>query len=234
MAINTTKTNVMVVSRRQRKTSIQLEGVTLEQVEDFTFLGSVKAASGDCKKEIKRRIGMSRQAVVKLDTIWKDTNISTGLKLRLMRALVWAIFLYGVESWTLKKDDQQRIASFEMWCWRRMLGVSWREHRTDQSVLDQLGLQRELLARVVKLKLAYFGHVARGSAGDLPLVVMDGDVEGQRYVGRPHRKWLDNIREWTGCTYHQCKTMAQDRQRWREQVGMWSSAVIQPRPARRT
>jgi len=83
--------------------------------------------------------------------------------------MVWAVFQYGVEGWTLKKSDRNRIEAFEMWCWRKMLSISWQEQCTNDSILTELGLERELMGRVAKLKLQYFGHITRGSAGQFAL-----------------------------------------------------------------
>ena len=90
-----------------------------------------------------------------------------------MKSMVWAVFQYGVEGWTLKKSDRNRIEPFEMWCWRKMPSISWQEHRTNDSILIELGLERELMGRVTKLKLQYFGHITRRSAGQLALTVLE-------------------------------------------------------------
>lgn len=141
---------------------------------------------------------------------------------------VWSVFLYGVEGWTLKKSDRNRIDAFEMWCWRRLLGVSLREHKTNEAILEEVGQQRELMAKVAKLKLQYFGHVVRGSAGDLALKVLEGNIMGKRYRGAPKKQWVDNIKEWTGLSYIQCKRMSQDRTLWRARTKAWSSSVANP------
>ena len=107
-----------------------------------------------------------------------------------MKSMVWAVFQYGVEGWTLKKSDRNRIEAFEMWCWRKMLSISWQEHCTNDSILTELGLERELMGRVAKLKLQYFGHVTRGRAGQLALTVLEGIMEGLRHQGRPERRIL--------------------------------------------
>jgi len=116
-------------------------------VKDFKFLGSYKAADGECTNEIKRRIAMARQKAVELTTIWKDKNVKSALKIRVIKSMVWAVFQYGVEGWTSKKSDRNRIESFEMWCWRKMLRISWKEHRTNTgiSILEDIGLERELM-----------------------------------------------------------------------------------------
>ena len=118
-----------------------------------------------------------------------------------MKSMVWAVFQYGVEGWTLKKTDRNRIEAFEMWCWRKMLNISWEEHRINDSILTELGLKRELIGRVAKLKLQYF--VTRESAGQLALTVLEGIMEGLRHQGRPRRQWIHDIEEWTGCEYIQ-------------------------------
>jgi len=146
-----------------------------------------------------------------------------------MKQIVWAVFLYGAEGWTIKKSDKNRIEALEMWCWRKMLGVSWWEHRTNKSILEELDVERELMAKVVKLKLQYFGHVARGSAGQLALTVLEGHMEGTRYQVKPRRQRLDDIEDWTGYKYIQLREMSVDRQQWRKKTWEWSAAVANPR-----
>jgi len=133
-----------------------------EQVHNFKFLGSYKSADGDCTKEIKRRIALARQKAVVLASIWKGRNIKTATKVKVMKSMVWAVFQYGVEGWTLKKSDRNRIEAFEMWCWRKMLSISWQEHRTNDSVLTELGLERELMGRVASEWLPAVANPHRG------------------------------------------------------------------------
>jgi len=121
---------------------------------------------------------MALQKAVELTTIWKDKNVTSALKIRVMKSMVWAVFQYGVEGWTLKKSDRNRIESFEMWCWRKMLEISWKEHRTNISILEEIGLERELMGKLARMKLQYFGHVTRGSAGNLALTVLEGNLDG--------------------------------------------------------
>jgi len=91
----------------------------------------------------------------------------------------------------LKKSDINRIEASEMWCWRKMLSISWQEHRTNNSILTEFGLERELMGRVAKLKLHYVGHITRGSAGRLALTVLEEIMEGLRHQGRPRRQLVD-------------------------------------------
>jgi len=125
--------------------------------------------------------------------------------------------------------QKYRIEALEMWCWRKMLGVSWRKHRTNKSILEELDVERELIAKVVKLKLQYFGHVARGSAGQLALTVLEGSMEGTRYQGKPRRQWFNDIEDWTGYKYIQLKEMSVDREQWMKKTREWSAAVANPR-----
>jgi len=115
-----------------------------------------------------------------------------------MKSMVWAVFQYGEEGWTLKKSDRNRIEAFEMWCWRKMLSISWQEHRTNDSMLTELGLERELMGRVAKLKLQYFANITRGSAGQLALTCPrrnHGRLTASRQSGRPRRQWIYDIDE---------------------------------------
>ena len=115
-----------------------------------------------------------------------------------------------------------------------MLSISWQEHRTNDSILTELGLERELMRRVAKLKLQYFGHITRESAGHLALTVLERIMEGLRHQGRPRRQWIHDIEERTGCEYIQLKEMSQDRAQWRRKISEWSSAVANPHRGRST
>jgi len=99
------------------------------------------------------------------------------------------------------------------------------KHRTNISILEEIGLERELMGKVARMKLQYFRHVTRGSAGNLALTVLEGSVDGLRHQRRPKRQWMDDIEEWSGCSYIQLKEMSQDREQWRRKTIEWSSAV---------
>ena len=106
-----------------------------------------------------------------------------------------------------------------------MLGISWKEHCTNISILEEIGLERELMGMVARMKLQYFGHVTRGSAENLALTVLEGSVDGLRHQGRPKRQWMDDTEEWSGCSYIQLKEMSQDREQCRRKTIEWSSDV---------
>ena len=113
-----------------------------------------------------------------------------------------------------------------------MLSILWQEHRTNDSILIDLGLERELMGRVAKLKLQYFGHINPGIAGQLALTVLEGIMEGSRHQGRPRIQWIHDIEEWTGCENIQLKEMSRDRAQWRRKISEWSSAVANPHRGR--
>jgi len=115
-----------------------------------------------------------------------------------------------------------------------MLSISWQEHCTNDSILTELGLERELIGRVAKLKLQYFGQITRGSAGQLALTVLEGIMERLRHQCRLRRQWIHDIEEWIGCEYIELKEMSQDRAQWRRNISEWSSAVANPHRGRST
>ena len=99
--------------------------------------------------------------MVELSTIWNDKNISQKLKLKLVKCLVWTVITYGAEGWTLRQEDIKKIESAEMWLYRRLLRIKWDDYRTNQSILDELNVNRKLVSIVIKRKLSFFGYTTR-------------------------------------------------------------------------
>ena len=116
-------------------TSWQIDGETMKTVTDFIFLASKITADGDCSHEIKRRLLLGRKAITKLDSILKSRDITMPTKVCLVKAMVFPVLMYGYESYTTKKAERQRIDAFELWCWRRLLRVSWTARRSNQPIL---------------------------------------------------------------------------------------------------
>ena len=160
MKLNAKKTKVMYVGKGQYQ-DIEIDGQVLERVFDFIYLGSSKKFNGDCKTDVARRIGMAKTKMVELKNIWKDKDLSFKLKLKLMKVLVWTTVTYGAEGWTLKSEEKKRIQAAEMWFHRRLLNVTYKDRRTNVSILEELDTERELFGQVVKGKLTYFGHLSR-------------------------------------------------------------------------
>ena len=115
--------------------SWQIDEETVEIVTDFIFWGSKITADGDCSHEIKRRLLLGRKIMIYLDSILKSRDITLPAKVRLVKAMVFPVIMYGCESWTIKKAEHHRIDAFELWCWRRLLRVPWTARRSNQSIL---------------------------------------------------------------------------------------------------
>ena len=114
-------------------TSWEIDGETVETVDDFILGGSTITADGDCSHEIKRRLLFGRKAMTNLDNILKSRDITLPTKIRLVKTMVFPVVMYGCESWTVEKAERQRIDAFELWCWRRLLRVPWTARRSNQS-----------------------------------------------------------------------------------------------------
>ena len=140
-------------------TSWQIDGETVEIVTDFILEGSRITADSDCSHEIKRHSLFGRNAVTKLDSILKSRDITLLTKVRLVKAIIFPVVMYGCESWTVKKAERRRIDAFELWCWRRLLRVPWTGRRSNQSILKEISPEYSLEGLMLKLKLQYFGHL---------------------------------------------------------------------------
>ena len=139
--------------------SWQLDGERVETVTDFIFWGSKITADGDCSQEIKRCLLFGRKVMTKLDSIFKGRDIILPSKVCLVKAIVFPVVMYGCESWTIKKTESQRIDAFELWCWRRLLGVPWTARSSNQSILKEISPGCSLEGWMLKLKLQYSGYL---------------------------------------------------------------------------
>ena len=156
LKINTQKTKIMVSGPI---TSWQIDGETMETVRNFIFGGSKITADGDCSHEIKRHLLLGGKAVINLDSILKSRDITLLIKVSLVKAMVFSVVIYGCESWTIKKAEQQRIDPFELWCWKRLLRIPWSTRRSNQSILKEISPEYSLEGLMLRLKLQYFGQL---------------------------------------------------------------------------
>ena len=140
-------------------TSWEIDGETVETVSDFIFGGSKITADGNCSHEIKRRLLHGRKVMTNLDSIFKSRDITLSTRVRLVKAMVFPVVMYGCESWTIKKAECRKMDAFELWCWRRLLRVSWTARRSNQSILKEISPEYSLEGLMLKLKLQYFGHL---------------------------------------------------------------------------
>ena len=132
----------------------------METVSDFILGGGSKiTADGDCSHDIKRRLLLGRKVMTNLDSMFKSRDITLPTKVRLVKAMVFPVVVYGCESWTAKKTEHRRIDAFELWCWRRLLRVTWTVRRLKHSILKEINPEHSLEGLMLKLKLQYFGHL---------------------------------------------------------------------------
>ena len=139
--------------------SCEIDGETVETVSDFIFGSSKITADGNCSHEIKRRLLLGRKVMPNLDSIFKRRDITLPTKVRLVKAMVFPVVMYGCESWTVKKSECQRIDAFELWCWRRCLRVPWTSRRSNQSIVKEISPGISLEGMMLKFKLPYFVHL---------------------------------------------------------------------------
>ena len=154
----------------------EIDGETVETVSDFILGGSKITADGDCSHEIKRHLLLGRKVMSNLDSIFKSRDITLPTKVRLVKAMVFPMVMYGCERWTVKKAEHQRIDAFELWCWRRLLRFPWPARRSNQSIL-KINHGISLEGMMLKLKLQYFGHLMR-RVDSLEKTLMLGKIEG--------------------------------------------------------
>ena len=144
----------------------------------------------DCSHEIKGCLLLGRKAMTNLDSILKSRDITLPTNVCLVKVIVFPVVMYGCESWTIKKAEHRRIEAFELWCWRRLLRVSWTARRSNQSILKEINPEYSLQRRILKLKLQYFGHLM-WRINLLEKTLMLAKIEGGRRRGWQRMRWLD-------------------------------------------
>ena len=146
------------------------------------FLGSKITADGDGSHEIKRHLLLGRKAMTNLDRVLKSRDITLPRKVRLVKAMVFPVVMYGCESWIIKKAEHQRTDGFELWCWRKLLRVPWTARKSNQSTVKEIDPEYSLEGLMLKLRLQYFGHLMRRT-GSLGKTLMLGKIEARRRRG---------------------------------------------------
>ena len=219
MQISAEKTKLMTNNINGISSTIKVSGEKLETVQSFKYLGAIVTDEGS-RPEILSRIAQATGALANLKVIWKDKNIALSTKIRLLRSLIMSIFLYVCETWTLTAETERKIQTMEMRSFRRLLGISYREHITNEEVRSRIrqaiGPYKELLSIVKQRKLQWYGHITRSSG--LAKTFLQGTVQGGRRRGRQRKRWEDNMCEWTGLGLSDTVRKAEEREEWRRLV----------------
>ena len=156
LKLNIQKTRIMASGLI---TSWQIDWETVKTVADFILGGSKITADGDCRHEIKRCLLLGRKVMTNLDSILKSRDMTLTTNVHIVKAMVFPGVMYGCESWTIKKAERWRIDALELWCWKRLLRVSWTARRSDQSILREISPECSLEGLMLKVKLQYFVHL---------------------------------------------------------------------------
>ena len=215
--INCKKTKAMVVSKQQLVPDFELRiyDERVEQVSNLNYLGATIASNGDCKKEIRRRIGMAKEAFNRMRGIFTDRKLSMTIKLRLLKTFVWSVLLYGAEAWTLKAETRRNIEAAEMWFYRRILRLSYVDRITNIEVLRRVGMKRDLLNIINARQLKFLGHCIRKEK--LEDLAFGGRMDGKRARGGQRQTFLRNFKSQLP-NARRLWDAARDREGWRRIV----------------
>ena len=201
--------------RDEHKHEVKVNGVAIEEVESFKYLGSVKTKCCDCSRDSKTRIAIAKRKTLELTEIWKSRQIDKTVKIKLVKTLIWPIISYGAEASTLSTANEKKLMAAEQWIYRHMLHVSWKERGTNESMFEEIGEAPGLSPQVVQNKLSYFGHTCREGGCQIVKAAVLGLKGGRRKRGCPRLCYTDNVKEWLKpSSLKEAVALAQERWSW--------------------
>ena len=209
----------MVITKDEQSPKIEMKinNHVIEQVDQFNYLGSLVTYDGRSEEEIRRRIILSKNAYNKIKKLITNAKISIEIRKRFIKCYVWSVLLFGCETWTIGKEDEQRIQAFEMWLYRRMLKIKWTEKKTNEEVLAMANAEREILKNIKGRQLRFLGHVLRREG--MEKTIIEGKLEGRKSRGRPRRNFINEIKKTIKENdIRRIKDLAMDRSIWRNYV----------------
>ena len=195
--LNLKKTKVMKIQRTPTENGLVIDGYNVENVDRFTYLGATFTNTVEDSTEVKRTIGIAKNATIALNNIWKNRGITLTTKIRLLKTMVFSIISYGSECWVLKATDRQKLDNFEMWCYRRLLRISWKEKKANEEVIRRVNCRKHLTTVLDERKLSFVGNQLRKS-NSLEKTLLIESVYCKRSRGRPRTRFCDNIKEACG------------------------------------
>ena len=219
LMINTNKTKVMKINAKQHL-ALMIDNRQVEEVDDFTYLGSKITSDGNSEKDVQQRINKARGAFAALGNIWKSTKLKTNTKLKIFRSNVLGVLLYGAESWKVTMSVSNKLDVFPTRCLRRILRIFWPNtipkeklyHRTNTNAISTMIKCR---------RWRWIGHVQRMNQDAIPRIAMRWTPDGRRKRGRPRETWrrsCEKEMKRSGMTWGQIQKRATDRQQWRSLV----------------
>jgi len=215
MKINAKKTKVMKCTKTNSRSNmnIKLGADKLEECNEFCYLGSIITNDNRSKRDVKSRIAQAKKAFAEKRQLL-TSSISLETRKNFLYTYIWSVALNGCETWTLRSDDKKRIESFEMWCYRKMMKISWVDKITNEEVLKQVNEKRTIWKAIQKRRCRMIGHILRH--GGLMQLILEGMTEGKRSRGRPRLSYLKQIMNDIGTNnYRETKDLAQNRLNWR-------------------
>ena len=232
MIINVSKTKAMCCSRKPQDTvkpDLKINGESIQWVDEFPYLGSLITSDNSLSKDIKRRLALASSSFKALMPIWRSKDLSLRLKTRLFDTLIIPIAIYSCETWTLKVDDNRRLAAFETKCLRRIAGITYLDRISNFELLERLKVQQTILMKIQLQQLRWLGHVQRMSRSRLPKITFEGQIHGSRPRGRPPKRWKENF---APHRLSDLLRLAEDREAYRRHIHAVTKKEAPRRPSR--